>query len=136
MIFRYAILYVADVAAALDFYESAFGLRRLFLHEAGDYGELDTGATKLAFSSRKLMTDLGKSPGVADPKAPVFELAFETGDVPAALARALSAGAVLVQGAEVQPWGQTTSYVNDPDGYLIEICSAVQAPTDQLPSAG
>jgi catechol 2,3-dioxygenase-like lactoylglutathione lyase family enzyme len=136
MIFRYTILYVADVTAALDFYESAFGLTKLFLHEAGDYGELDTGATKLAFSSRKLMVELGKSPGLADPKAPVFELAFETGDVPAALARALSAGAVLVQGAEVQPWGQTTSYVNDPDGYLIEICSAVQAPTDQLPSAG
>ena len=136
MIFRYTILYVADVTAAMDFYETAFGLRRLFLHEAGDYGELDTGATKLAFSSRKLMAELGKQPGVADPKAPVFELAFETGDVPAALASALSAGAVLVQGAEVQPWGQTTSYVSDPDGYLVEICSPVQGPADQLPSAG
>ena len=136
MIFRYTILYVADVGAALDFYETAFGLRRLFLHEAGDYGELDTGATKLAFSSRALMATLGMSPGQADPGAPVFELAFETGDVPAALARALSAGAVLVQGAEVQPWGQTTSYVSDPDGYLVEICSPVQMPSDQLPKAG
>ena len=133
MIFRYTILYVADVSAAMDFYETAFGLRRLFLHEAGDYGELDTGTTKLAFSSRKLMAELGKQPGVADPKAPVFELAFETGDVPAALARALSAGAVLVQGSEVQPWGQTTSYVIDPDGYLVEICSPVQVSDDQLP---
>lgn len=136
MIFRYTILYVADVAAAMEFYEAAFGFGRLFLHEAGDYGELDTGATKLAFSSRKLMAELGKQPGVADPKAPVFELAFETGDVPAALARTLSAGAVLVQGAEVQPWGQTTSYVSDPDGYLVEICSPVQGAADQLPSAG
>jgi len=136
MIFRYTILYVADVSAAIDFYETAFGLRRLFLHEAGDYGELDTGATKLAFSSRKLMAELGKQPGVADPGAPVFELAFETEDVPAALARALSAGAVLVQGAEVQPWGQTTSYVSDPDGYLVEICSPVQVSPDQLPNAG
>ena len=131
MIFRYAILYVADVTAALDFHEAAFGFRRLFLHEAGDYGELDTGTTKIAFSSRALMEELGKSPGVADPKAPVFELAFETGDVPAALERALSAGAVLVQAAREEPWGQTTSYVSDPDGYLIEICSPVQ-----LPNAG
>ena len=47
MIFRYTILYVADVSAAMDFYETAFGLRRLFLHEAGDYGELDTGQRSL-----------------------------------------------------------------------------------------
>jgi len=82
------------------------------------------------------MAALGKSPGIADPGAPVFELAFETGDVPAALARALSAGARLVQEAREEPWGQTTSYVSDPDGYLVEICSPVAAPSDQLPSAG
>ncbi|MDP3341801.1 VOC family protein [Frigidibacter sp.] len=131
MIFRYSILYVAEVATALEFYERAFGLRRGFLHESGDYGEMDTGTTRLAFSSRKLMTELGKSPGRADPGAPVFELAFETEDVPAALSRAISAGAVLVQDAREEPWGQTTSYVSDPDGYLVELCSPVQ-----LPSAG
>lgn len=131
MIFRYTILYVDNVANALDFYERAFGFRRLFLHEGGDYGELDTGGTKLAFSSRALMSSLGKSPGVADAKAPVFELAFETADVTGALSRAISAGASLVQDTRDEPWGQTTSYVSDLDGYLIEICSPVQ-----LPSAG
>ena len=136
MIFRYTILYVADVAASLEFHERAFGLRRRFLHESGDYGELETGATKLAFSSRKLMSELGKTPGLADPKAPVFELAFETENVPEALARALAAGAVLVQGVREEPWGQTTSYVSDPDGYLVEICSPVGVPLDQLPKAG
>ncbi len=46
MILRYTILYVENVAAALDFYEKAFGLERLFLHESGDYGELATGRDK------------------------------------------------------------------------------------------
>lgn len=64
-------------------------------------------------------------------KSPVFEIAFETNDVHAALARALEAGAELVQDARDEAWGQTTSYVSDPDGYLVEICSPVQ-----LPSAG
>ena len=50
MIFRYTILYVDDVPATLDFFERAFGLQRGFLHESGDYGELTTGDTKLAFS--------------------------------------------------------------------------------------
>jgi uncharacterized glyoxalase superfamily protein PhnB len=131
VIFRYAILYVDDVAAALAFYERALGLERLFLHESGDYGELATGETKLAFSSKTLMKQLGKTPGSSDPKNPVFELAFETDDVPAALKKAVEAGATLFQDVREEPWGQTTSYVSDPFGYLIEICSPVQ-----LPSAG
>lgn len=126
MIFRYTILYVADVVASLDFYERAFALERAFLHESGDYGEVSTGETKLAFSSTALMRRLGKHPGKSDPKAPVFEVAFETTDVRAALERALAAGAALVQNVRDEPWGQTTSYVSDPDGYLVEICSPVQ----------
>lgn len=128
---RYTILYVDDVAATLDFYERALGLTRGFLHEAGDYGELATGDTKLAFSSQALMQALGKSPGKADTAAPVFEIAFEVADVPAAFDRAVAAGAIVVQPPRTEPWGQMTSYVSDPDGYLVEICSPVQ-----LPSAG
>lgn len=125
MIFRYTILYVKDVPASLRFYQKAFGIEMGFLHEGGDYGELQTGDTKLAFSSVALMTDLGKAPGQPDPKAPVFEIAFETNDVRADLDRALAAGATLVQDAREEPWGQVTSYVSDPDGYLVEICSPV-----------
>lgn len=131
VILRYTILYVENVAAALDFYEKAFGLERLFLHESGDYGELATGETKLAFSSKTLMNQLGKTPGTPEPKSPVFELAFETDDVAASLARAVAAGANKLQDAREEPWGQITSYVSDPFGYLVEICSPIQ-----LPSAG
>lgn len=131
MFLRYTILYVGDVAAALDFYERAFGLARGFLHEGGDYGELATGETRLAFSSRALMRQLGKAPGRARPEAPVFEIAFETEDVDAAFARAVAAGGHPVQAARDEPWGQRTAYVGDPDGYLVELCSPVQ-----LPSAG
>jgi uncharacterized glyoxalase superfamily protein PhnB len=72
------------------------------------------------------MQNLGKTPAAPKADAPTFELAFEAEDVPAALARALKAGASLVQEARTEPWGQTTSYVSDPNGYLIEICSAMQ----------
>jgi lactoylglutathione lyase len=131
MILRYTILYVDDVAATLDFYERAFALTRSFLHESGDYGELSTGETKLAFSSVSLMKQLGKAPGRPVPEAPVFEIAFETDDVGAAFERAIAAGAKPMQEVRDEPWGQTTSYVSDPNGYLVEICSPVQ-----LPSAG
>ena len=129
MIFRYTILYVPDVAATVEFYARAFVLPVLFLHEAGDYAELATGDTKLAFAATTLMQDQGKTPGAARPDAPVFELAFETEDVATALNTACAAGATLVQEARQQPWGQTTSYVSDLNGYLIEICSPVQFPS-------
>lgn len=128
MKFKYTILYVNDVSQSLAFYEKAFGFERQMLHEAGDYGELNTGSTVLSFSSLELMTSLGKSPGIANIHSPVFELAFETDDVEAALARAVEAGATVVQEARQEPWGQTTSYVSDCNGYLVEICSPVQLP--------
>ncbi|MFK7965956.1 MAG: VOC family protein [Burkholderiaceae bacterium] len=126
MRFKYTILYVQDVAETLAFYANAFGFQRKMLHEGGDYGELDSGATTLSFSSLKLMQELGKSPASATTDAPVFELAFETDDVASALSRALDAGAKLVQDARDEPWGQTTSYVADMNGFLIEICSPVR----------
>lgn len=128
MIFRYTILYVDDVPSTLDFFERAFGLQRGFLHESGDYGELKTGETKLAFSSTALMQQLEKNPAAPNAKSPTFEIAFETENVKAALDRAIDAGATLIQDVRDEPWGQTTSYVSDPNGYLVEICSAVTMP--------
>lgn len=128
MIFRYTIIYVADVKATLDFYRRAFSLETGFLHESGDYGELKTGDTKLAFSSIALMKQLGKSPAAADPKNPVFEIALETDEVEASLKRAVDAGAKLIMPATKQDWGQTISYVGDPNGCLIEICTPVPSP--------
>ena len=122
---KYTIFYVEDVTGSIEFYEQSFGLQRTMIHESGDYGELDTGSTTLSFSSRRLMTELGKSPGTPDPSSPVFEIAFETDDVAAALDNARSAGATVVQEVREEAWGQTTAYVVDKNGYLIEICSPV-----------
>lgn len=123
MRFGYTILYVEDVARSLDFYERAFGLPRAFLHEGGDYGELATGGTALAFLSRAQVERMGKHPVAADPARPTCEIALETAEVPAAIARAVGAGATLVQDATEMPWGQTVGYVADLDGFLVELCT-------------
>lgn len=125
MRFRYTILYVDDVTKTIEFYERAFGFQRKMIHECGDYGELATGDTILSFSSKELMRKIGKSPGDAVPSAPTFEIAFETEDVGGQLKRAIEAGAKLVQEAEDMPWGQTTAYVRDINGFLVELCTAV-----------
>ena len=124
----YTILYVDDVRRSVAFYEEAFGLAPGFVHEGGDYGEMATGSTALAFSSRALMRQLGKHPQQARADAPCFEVAFTTVDVPLALERAVAAGAKLVQSSQQMPWGQTVAYVSDLDGFLVEICTPVVAP--------
>ncbi|HEX5784687.1 MAG TPA: VOC family protein [Burkholderiaceae bacterium] len=121
----YTILYVPDVRASLRFYEQAFGLATKFLHEGGDFGELDTGGTSLAFCSLNLLQQMGKTPGRADVARPVSEVALVTADVPAAFARAVAAGATPLQAPEDMPWGQTVAYVADPDGFWVELCTPV-----------
>ena len=127
MKFAYTILYVEDVPRSVAFYEAAFGLGRRFVHESGDFGEMETGGTALAFSSRKLIAALGKNPAPADYRAPSSEIAFSTEDVAAAVTRAVQAGATLVQAPEAMPWGQTVAYVADPDGFLVELCTPMVA---------
>ncbi|MFO0881076.1 MAG: VOC family protein [Gemmataceae bacterium] len=128
MKFGYTIVYVPDVAAALDFYSRAFGFSIRFVHESGQYGELDTGTTTLAFVVHEVAS--GNLPGGyqrVDPKAPPFgiELGFVTSDVPAAVERAVAAGATITAEPKHKPWGQVVAYVRAPEGTLIELCTPV-----------
>ncbi|WP_054022043.1 VOC family protein [Piscinibacter sakaiensis] len=128
MRFGYTIAYVADVAASLDFFERAFGFARRFLHDSGSYGELDTGATTLAFAAHALAdTNFAGGHVAADasPRPLGIEIAFVTDDVAAAHARAIAAGAREMAAPQPRPWGQVVSYVRCPDGLLVELCTPV-----------
>ncbi len=124
MKFGYTFLYVKDVEKAVAFYETAFGLKRKFVHEGG-YGEMDTGETKLAFASVELAKANGVSFVPASPEgpSPAVEVAFVTEDVGAAFSVAIGAGAVPVAQPKQKPWGQVVAYVRDLNGFLVEICS-------------
>ncbi|MGE4281971.1 MAG: VOC family protein [Magnetospirillum sp.] len=121
----YTILYVEDVTRSVDFYQRAFGLEVDFVHESGDFAQMATGQTALAFTSRGLMAQLGKTPQAADPHQPCFEIALVCDDVAAALDHAVAAGAQLIQSPKRMDWGQDVAYVADPDGFWVEICSPV-----------
>jgi uncharacterized glyoxalase superfamily protein PhnB len=124
----YVILYVNDVAASLAFYEKAFGLARRFFHDDNGkaYGELETGATRLAFASIALAEEHLKQKVVAagPDKAPLgVEIALTTPDVPALFKRAVSAGATAISEPATKPWGQTVAYLRDNSGHLVELCT-------------
>src|SRR5271154_3200320 len=114
----YVILCVKDVSASLAFYEAAFGFSRRFFHDDNGkaYGELETGATCLAFVSLELArTNVKQNAVVASQdKAPFgSEIALVTPDVPELYARALKAGATAVSEPAAKPWGETVAYVRD-----------------------
>jgi lactoylglutathione lyase len=124
----YTIVYVSDVAASLAFFERAFGLVRRFLHESGTYGELETGATALAFADHATARgNLGHDYVAANTsKQPLgMEIGLVTTDVAAACDKAVQAGATLLAPPTTKPWGQTVAYVRCPDGTLVELCTAV-----------
>ena len=125
MQFGYTILYVDDVPATLAFYGEAFGLSTRYAHESGSYGELETGATALAFVSHTLLRQIGKTPQPPLLDKPNSEIALVTDDVAAAVRRAVDAGATLVQEPTDMPWGQTIAYVGDRNGFMVEICTPV-----------
>ena len=129
----YVILYVKDVAASIEFYEQAFGLKRRFFTEEGEkaYGELHTGAACLAFASMGSAKEhIGQEVVTAAPDKPplAFEVALVTEDVNALFDRAVKAGAASVQKPATKPWGQTVAYVRDNVGHLVELCTPLPAP--------
>jgi lactoylglutathione lyase len=133
MKFGYTILYVPSVSASLLFFESAFGFSRRFLHDSGDYGELNTGETTLAFASHEL-GNLNFPSGhvkASDSSLPLgTEIALVTRDVTQAHTNALRAGASELSAPQTRPWGQTVSYIRCPAGTVIELCTPIH-PADE-----
>jgi lactoylglutathione lyase len=129
MQFAYTILYVEDVTKTIEFYEKAFAFKRIFITPEGDYGELQTGATTIAFAAislgesnfRKGFTRSNKSN-----KPFGVELAFTTNTIEADFQRAIAAGASEYEPLREKPWGQKVGYVRDNNGFLIEICTPMQ----------
>ena len=128
MKFGYTIVYVPSVTEALTFYKDAFGFETRFLHDSEQYGELETGATVLAFASHAMgEMNLDGQYQKTDPNAAPLgvELAFVTDDVASAYAKAVTAGASPIKEPIEKPWGQVVAYVRAKDGSLIELCSPI-----------
>lgn len=128
MKFGYTIIYVSSVEETLDFYKRAFGFKTKKILDSGDWGELSTGSTTLAFATHK-MGDInleGKYHRADLNDVPFgIELSFLTDDVYSAYTRAIKAGAISIREPEEKPWGQVVSYVRSIDGTVIEIATPI-----------
>jgi predicted enzyme related to lactoylglutathione lyase len=127
MKFGYTIIYVPNVANALNFYQKAFGFEISFLHESQTYGELATGTTTLAFAAEEMREFNGIETlnNRLENTSCGIEIAFVTNNIENSFKKALDAGAILVKKPTQKPWGQIVAYVKDINGVLIELCTPV-----------
>lgn len=125
----YVFLFVEDVAAAVSFYERAFGLACRYMDEEGMFAELDTGATVLSFAQDDFASEANgirhRRHAPAD-EAPAVSFTFVSDDVAADWSRAVEAGATPVAPPTAKPWGQVVGYLRDPQGFIVEVASAVE----------
>ncbi len=99
MKFSYTILYVQEVAQSVAFYERAFRLKQRFIHESGQYAEMETGETALAFASNELahanLPQGFQANNLSNLPAEI-EVGFVAEDVTAAFSQAVEAGAIAI----------------------------------------
>ena len=126
--FGYAISYVPSVEQSLSFFEDVFDMRRRFITEEKDYGELDTGETVLAFAAHDLGESnfLGGYIRASESEIPLgTEIALVMDNVKVFHDKAIKHGAVELKAPDTKPWGQTVSYVRCPSGILLELCTPI-----------
>jgi lactoylglutathione lyase len=119
----WVIVYVDEPSKVAAFYEKTFGLA--VKADYGEYAEVDTGSTTLAFAAHAL-GDENFPGGVkrTDPGQPAnVELALVTTEVDEAFELARNAGCTPLADPEDKPQGQRVAYVRDPFGTLIELAT-------------
>lgn len=126
--YGYTILYVSDVARTVAFYIAAFGFTQKMITPEGDYAELETGGTTLAFAAYSVAKYNGIDIAQSDVGAlpPPCEIVFVTDDIEEAFAQAVRAGATVVTEPAQKPWGQMVGYVRDVNGFLVEVCTRIE----------
>lgn len=129
MKFSYTILYVKDVAKTASFYQQAFQFTLKMITPEQDYAELVSGETTLSFASLELANSNIKG-GVLNrlsihEKPFAMQLSFTSEQIEIDFEHALNSGARLLSPLITKPWGQTVGYVQDINGFLIEICTPI-----------
>jgi len=114
----YPYLRVHDAAAAIRFYETAFGARELSrLQEPG--GRIGHAEIRIG-PSTVMLSDEYPQHGISSPRTlggTTFSLHLHVDDVDAAFERAVQAGATIVRPLENQFYGERSGLVRDPFGH-------------------
>jgi uncharacterized glyoxalase superfamily protein PhnB len=120
------VLYVFDVAKSVEFYNEAFGLTHKFTHEGGDYAEMETGGTTLAFAAYSLIKEIMPYDFMSAEMSLIgAQITLEPENVRTAFKHALKHGAKELVAPEVKPWNFEVAMVRDCNGHIVELAKAL-----------
>ncbi len=105
-------LFVADAAAARDFYVGVLGFT-VVREEANGWVALERGAARIALLPRKVEAGAPRT----------FELTLSVDDVEAQAAAVAASGWPLHSPLKRRPWGQQDFRIVDPDGHGVRVTS-------------
>lgn len=119
---------VDDLEASLRFYRDGLGFSsegiagREFEHGAVAFIDLQPGLRLALWPRESIAHDTGLALGLSNPtEMTLGHNVASKAEVDAVMARAASAGAVMVKPAHDTFWGGYSGYFQDPDGHLWEI---------------
>lgn len=116
----HVILYVTDLAAAVEFYRDVAGLEHRFT-DAG-YAEFGTGTTRFALYERRRAEWLTGHPVMPGPAG---EVVLIVDDVDAVAVALRGRGVPLLAEPADRPWGHRTLHIADPDGFVVEFAQEI-----------
>ena len=122
-------LLVSDFPASLKFWRDIMMLPMTFGDEMMGYAYFDTGNAGLELFSRDgFAASLGEATPSTMPVGRQAVIVFRVDDVDATYADLVKRGAKAVANPVDRPvWQARTAHFSDPDGYLVEIYSQLQA---------
>jgi lactoylglutathione lyase len=122
-------LLVSDFPASLKFWRDIMKLSMTFGDETMGYAYFDTGNAGLELFSRAgFAASLGETPPATTPAGHQAVIVFRVDDVDATYAELVKRGAKSIAAPVDRPvWQARTAHFSDPDGYLVEIYSQLQA---------
>jgi predicted enzyme related to lactoylglutathione lyase len=122
-------LLVSDFPASLKFWRDLMMLPMTFGDESMGYAYFDTGNAGVELLSRDgFAASLGEATLTPTPTGHPAVIVFRVDDVDATYADLVKRGAKAIAAPIDRPvWQARTAHFSDPDGYLVEIYSSLQA---------
>ena len=122
-------LLVSDFPASLKFWRDIMMLPMTFGDETMGYAYFDMGNAGLELLSRDGFADsLGEATSTSMPGGHQAVIVFRVDDVDATYVDLVKRGATAIAEPQDRPvWQARTAHLSDPDGYLVEIYSQLQA---------
>ena len=119
-------LFVDDMAKMIRFYRDVLGFEIKEAEDSSNVYLVKDGTLFLLYGRSDFEKMTGRSYEYIKGLNGHFEIALYVDafdDVDAVFRKAVENGATAVMEPELEPWGQRTCYIADPEGNLIEIAS-------------